>query len=128
MAKLSRFHLKPEDQRYLRAELWKDIASLDKANSVEQFLNEFFTPTETVMFAKRLEILKLLRQDYLYGEIKEFLKVTPNTIAKMNNILHLANSEFLAILDGLVRQQKERKGKQSKKRERHHPSKRFWPM
>ena len=80
------------------------------------------------MFAKRLEILKRLRKGELYDEIIDQLKVTPTTIAKMNNILHDTGEEFSEILDELIKQQKEQEGETPKKRERRHPSKRFWPM
>ena len=128
MTKVSRFKLNLKYLQYILNDFWEDLAYLDDSEDVQTFFKPFFTPTETTMFAKRLAILKLLRQDYQYDEIRENLKVTPNTVAKMNNILHLADQKLLGILDELIEEQKSRKEGRLKKRESHHPSKRFWPM
>lgn len=127
MTRISRFKLSPKQQEYLTNEFWEAVASLDTTESGETFLQPFFSPTEPIMFAKRLEILKRLRQDEPYEQIMRDLKVTPTTVSKMANILHTANEEFLEILDDFIRNQKERWEKRTKK-QRFHPSKRFWPM
>lgn len=127
MAKISRFKLSHKQKNYLVNEFWEDVASLDDPEAVRTFFEPFFTPIEPVMFAKRLEILKRLRQDQPYEEIMQELKVTPNTVAKMNNILHIASDEFIEILDKHCEDQKERYKKKYKK-DYFHPSKRFWPI
>ena len=128
MMKVSRLKLNLKYLQYILNDFWEGLAYLDDSKDVKTFFKPFFTPTETTMFAKRLAILKLLRQDYQYDDIRENLKVTPNTVAKMNNILHLADQKLLEILDELLEEQKSRKEGRLKKRESHHPSKKLWPM
>lgn len=111
MTRISRFKLNPKQLKHLFNELWEAITDLDDPKPTRTFLEPFFSPTETLMFAKRLEILKRLRQDQPYEKIMQDLKVTPGTIAKMNNVLHLAKEEFLDILDDLIKDQKKRREK-----------------
>ena len=127
MTKVSRSKLNPKDLNLILNELWEDLSLLDNPTSIKTFLKPFFSPTEPIMFAKRLEILKRLRKNHPYEEIMGDLKVTPNTVSKMNNVLHLAEEEFLEILDRLIESQKKREKKGAKK-DYSRPSKRFWPV
>ena len=126
MTKISRFKLNPKELNFLLNDLWQDLADIDEAEKVYTFLKPFFSPTEGIMFAKRLEILKRLRQEESYDLIMGDLKVTPNTVSKMNNLLHLANNKFLEILDELITLKNKRMEKLRKKP--FHPSKMFHPI
>ena len=127
MTRVSHSKLDPKDLSLILNELWEDLSFLDNPASIKTFLKPFFSPTEPIMFAKRLEILKRLRQNHSYEEIMGGLKVTPNTVSKMNNVLHLAEEEFLEILDRLIENQKKRK-KRGDKKDCSRPSKSFWPV
>ena len=60
------------------------------------------------MFAKRLHILKSLRQNTTYEHIQQGIKVTEPTIAKMSAILQRGDEDFFRILDYLIRDENSR--------------------
>lgn len=126
MTRVSAIPLSKGKLNQLLNSLWNDIAYLDDSRSVYTFFKPFFTPTEPVIFAKRLAILKLLRSGSNYDEIRNELKVTPTTISKMSNLLYQADQKLLNILDELINAEKERDKKYFNKG-RSHPNTRFWP-
>ena len=105
MTRLSRHKLTPTIKQRLVDDFF-DILSDLNGNEQKNFLNNLFTPTEMETFAKRLAILKGLRSDKTYWEIKDEVKVTGSTIAKMHNILSRAGEKFLVTLDHLIDEDK----------------------
>ncbi len=76
----------------LRSDVWNRIFDLfvstlsnqrDK-KKLSNFINDFFSPTERIMFAKRLAIAVLVAKGQDYQSIHEILKVSPPTIAKLS--------------------------------------------
>lgn len=57
------------------------VAKLRTKKQASVFFEEFFTPTEKVMLAKRLAIWILIAKRYSYREISELLKMSTSTIA-----------------------------------------------
>lgn len=82
--------------------LEKSLALLADQREVQEFLNILFSPTEKERLAKRLEILKKLRQEIPYKEIKKDLKVSDNTIAEMSNALKEAPPQALRTVDRML--------------------------
>ena len=101
MTKVSSYQLDPRDERKLIKDFWEGLESL---NPDERFcfLQTLLTPTEIKMFAKRLGALKLLYQKRSYEEISEKLHLTPTTINKLSNILHLADDFLERIIAKLI--------------------------
>lgn len=87
MTKISRKNVGIKDFGLYVNNLWSVFTMLDSKEDVRAFFRDLFTHTEYKMFAKRLEIAKRLLSDQSYNEIVEALKVTPNTIAIVNNTL-----------------------------------------
>ena len=56
------------------------LAGLRTKKDVADFLEEFLTPTERVMFAKRFAVAFLLTKGYCYREISQILRVSISTI------------------------------------------------
>lgn len=101
MTKVSRYPIDHRLERKLDDNFWDSLAKI-KRSETEDFFGRLLTPTEILMFAKRLEILKRLSKKESYSEIKMDLKVTNATVTKMSNILHRASREFLAALARLT--------------------------
>ena len=80
------------------------IVSASDVGGAQEFLDVILTPSERENLGKRLSILKKLRREIAYREIKKSLGSTDNTIAKMSNLLKEASPRFLKFLDELVRQ------------------------
>lgn len=97
MTKVSGYELDSKLERQLVGNLWKLLGSVGEKDA-EKFFSRFFTPTEILMFSKRLEILKRLIKKQSYSEIKTDLKVTNITVSRMSNLLHRSRDTFLSIL------------------------------
>ena len=76
----------------LRREIWERIFSLfidtfvriKERDKLERFIGNFFTPTERIMFAKRLAAGVMIAKGQNYLTIRRVLKLSPPTIAKMS--------------------------------------------
>lgn len=62
---------------------WSTIAKLTDKGEVSIFFSEFFTPNEKINFTKRLAIAILLYKGYDWRAIRDLLKVSEGTIAKI---------------------------------------------
>lgn len=102
MTKISRNPLKPYVKDDVLKEFWFTLGEL-KTKDLFIFLRDIFSPTEIMMVAKRLAIIRALRQRTSYPTIRQEYKVTDATIAKMSNILAKANDDFLKVLDRLIK-------------------------
>lgn len=70
----------------------KTLAGLKKKSHFQGFLEEFLTPTEQIMLAKRLAIAFLLMKGYSYREISMILRVSLSTIGFVS--LDLKEGEY----------------------------------
>ena len=61
----------------------KTISDLQSKKQIADFLNEFLTPTEQIMLAKRLAIAFLLTKKYDYKSISKILRVSTSTIGRV---------------------------------------------
>lgn len=69
-------------------DFWEIIASLETKREAREFLYDLLTHTEQKMLAKRLQIAVMLTEGCDYQVIKDSLKVSDTTIAKINNWLN----------------------------------------
>lgn len=58
------------------------ISGLKSRREIKTFLTELLTPTERVMFAKRLAIIFMLKKNYSFETVWRTLKVSPSTVAR----------------------------------------------
>lgn len=107
MTKVSRRPLNLQVKSEVIREFWFALGKLNR-HEVEVFLRDILSPTEIIMIAKRLEILKQLRERHDYNNIRDNVKVTDTTIAKMSEKLQKASEEFIKILDKLIADEKRR--------------------
>jgi uncharacterized protein YerC len=62
----------------------KAISRLTKRSDISKFLSEFFTPTEKIMFVKRLAISFLIEKKYDHRTISKILRVSTSTINRIS--------------------------------------------
>lgn len=53
------------------------------ARERRDFFNDLLTPTERIMFSKRLAIIYMLGKGYTIRKIQETLRVSPSTVARL---------------------------------------------
>lgn len=68
--------------------LWISLSMLSTKQEITLFLDDFLTPTEKMMLAKRLTIAFMLIKGYGYPMINNRIKVSDQTIWNIKAILH----------------------------------------
>jgi len=71
------------------------IADFKKSDKSSLFVDEFFTETEKIMFAKRLAIIFMILEDFPSHAISKVLKVSPSTILKIAKIIDRGGYQVL---------------------------------
>jgi uncharacterized protein YerC len=87
MTKISKRSLTQELNNFLFSELARALALMETKAEIESFLRDLLTWTEMRMLSKRLGIARMLIEGEEYKLIKNRLKVTDATIARMQDKL-----------------------------------------
>ncbi|MEK7534137.1 MAG: YerC/YecD family TrpR-related protein [Patescibacteria group bacterium] len=87
MTKVSRIKIDVKHLGFFLNNFWNIITLLENKDQVKDFLKDLLTHTEMKMLAKRIQIAKMLIEGYNYQAIRNYVKVTDSTIARINNIL-----------------------------------------
>lgn len=87
MTKISRIKVDPRHLGFFINNFWNLITLLENKDQVKAFLKDLLTHTEMKMFAKRIQIAKMLLEGQKYAVIKSYVKVTDSTISRINNLL-----------------------------------------
>ncbi|MBT3282994.1 hypothetical protein HON59_02650 [bacterium] len=99
MVYVSKKPLKQETLVRISNMLITHIANIHTKPNAEKFLDEILTTSEKIMLAKRFAIIAMLNKEQSYSTIKRILRVSPVTIAKINQ--ELENGEFDFIISQL---------------------------
>lgn len=95
---------------------WDAITLLEDRNTTMAFFKDLLTPTEVRMLAKRLQIADMLAKGYKYEDIKNYVRVTVQTISHVNNKLNYGENGLIKILQKLEKIDKSRQDKLEGKR------------
>ena len=83
MSQVSKRMLSPDIQERLFENFWEMFASIKSTKEIKTFLEEFLSPTEKVMLAKRMTIAILFSKGHNHRTISSMLKVSTTTV---NNV------------------------------------------
>ena len=83
----------------------KSIVSIKDKKEAEDFLNDFLTPTERIMLAKRLAIAVLLTKGYDYASIRKILHVSFSTVASVSVFLKYTGEGYKKVVDKLLKEE-----------------------
>lgn len=108
MTKVSRLPVEKEKMSLFLDDFWAAVASLKSKAEAKNFFNQFLTHTERKMFAKRFQISMMLLLGYEYREIKNRVKVSDATTARISNWLE-DNGEAIISVSKRIIQLKEKK-------------------
>ena len=95
MTKVSRIKIEPKHFGFFLNNFWNLITLLEDKEQVKNFFKDLLTPTEMKMLTKRIQIAKMLIEGYDYRAIRNYVKVTDTTIAKISNILATSNEGLI---------------------------------
>lgn len=84
-----------KNERYkIIGDFYEIVTNLRTKNEVIGFFMGLLTPSEALMFARRIQIAKMLLDDKSYDEIRKELKVGLSTVASVSNWLYGENDAF----------------------------------
>jgi len=110
MTKVSRILIDPKRISFFINSLWNTLALIEDRKEAEAFFKDVFTRTEILMFAKRIQIAKMLLLGYDYQTISSFVRVGNTTISKVSDWLNQskgAKEVILRVLE-IEKRQKEK--------------------
>ena len=105
MSQVSKYPIRKDVYEEIFETLLETIAGLTTKKSVSAFFEEFLTPTERIMFAKRLAVGLLIAKGYDYKEIGDLLKVSSSTIGDYS-ISYKYGKGYREVIDKIVRDEK----------------------
>jgi len=90
MSQVSKRILKADITERLFQNFWEMFADIKQTRQVQLFLEDFLSPTEKIMLAKRMAIAILFSKGYDHRTISSMLKVSTTTV---NNIARFLNAK-----------------------------------
>ncbi len=106
MSQVSRRTLSKDIEKKLFEIFFKSLARLSNPSDIEKFLGDLLGPVERTMLAKRLAIAFLLAKGYQYETIKDILKVSQETIARVNIALNYQGDGYQMVIQKILRDEK----------------------
>ena len=79
--------------------LWESFGSISNPTEAKLFLQDFLSPTEKVMFAKRIAIAILLKKNYDFRSISSLLKVSTTTINNIYKLINLKSKSYNLLIE-----------------------------
>jgi len=105
MTQVSKIPIKNEDWKRIYTLFIETLSGINNKAKFEKFVDSFLSPTEKIVFAKRLALLVLLSKGHDYASIKQILKISPPTIAKMSIQLKYSAENITPILEDVFKRQ-----------------------
>lgn len=100
MAKFSRISkLSEREQEKLLVGFCKVLATLKTPEEAAQFLKDLLSKPEAEMLAKRIEIARFLIKGFTYEQIKNTLKVSHGTVARVSEWLATSGEGYRLVVD-----------------------------
>jgi TrpR-related protein YerC/YecD len=99
MGKFTNTHkLSKQQQDELFINFAKALSSLKSSVEAANFIRDLFSQQEVLMLGRRLQIAGLLNDGLTYYQIRQVMKVSENTIAKVKIWLELYGEGYRAVL------------------------------
>lgn len=106
MAQVSKYPIHKDVEKRIFEIFKTTISSLKDQEEIEEFLEDFLSPVEKIMLAKRLSIAVFLAKGYSYPTIASILRVTPTTIATVSLSLKYSGKGYKKMVEKILRDEK----------------------
>lgn len=106
MSKVRVYSVDKKERNRITRELFEIIADLRNKEEVFGFLMGLFSPSESLMIGRRIQVAKLLLEDYSYDYIEKKLRVSHQTINKIEHWLHKNEERGRLILKNMEKDEK----------------------
>ena len=91
--------LSKKEHENLFIEFAQALATLRSPAEMAQFIKDLLSEQETTMLARRLQIAKLLYKGLTYEEIKDLLKVSFGTVARVQTWMQIYGEGYRTVLE-----------------------------
>lgn len=81
--------------------------AMENIDDCYNLFSDMFTDQETVSFARRLRVAKLLLNGATYGMIQEQIPVSSATITRINTVLQYGEGGYSRIVERLMKDKRE---------------------
>lgn len=102
MAQISKYPVHKDVEKRMFEIFKNTISSLKYSEDIEDFFEDFLSPVEKIMLAKRLAIAVLLAKNYTYPSIAKILRVTPSTIATVSLSLKYSGKGYKRMVQKIL--------------------------
>lgn len=106
MTQVSKYPLSKAVEQRIFEMFFQTIIDLKTSTDVTAFLEDFLTPTEKMMLAKRLAIAVLLAKGYQYREISKTLRVSLPTISDVNVWFKYRGKGYKKVINSILTREK----------------------
>jgi uncharacterized protein YerC len=106
MSQVSKRTLSKNVEKKMYSIFFNTLARLSNPLDIQDFILDLLGPAEQIMLAKRLAIAVLLVKGYQYGTIKDILKVSQETIARVNMMLTFRGKGYNIAIKRVLRGEK----------------------
>lgn len=95
MTNVSKKQIKPKIKQKIDDQFCFLLSEIKNEKEGGSFFNEFFSESERMMFVKRLAIIIMLDSGYTFSDIGNFLKVSKDTISKIEMDRYSGEYDFV---------------------------------
>ena len=103
MSQISKIRLTNDNYERIFKLFIETLLNIKDRKRLDGFIQNFFTPTERIVFAKRLAACVMLAKGSSYQNIRETLRISPPTIARMSARINYEESALTDILNGILK-------------------------
>lgn len=106
MTQVSKYPISKAVEERIFEILFRVITEMNREEEVKDFFEDFLSPVEQIMLAKRLSIAVLLAKGYNYQDIIKILRVSPPTISQVAVSLKYAGKGYKKVVERLIKEEK----------------------
>ena len=106
MSQVSKYPISKEVAERIFEVFAKTLIGIKNKSDVDSFIDDLFSPTEKIMFSKRIAIAFLLAKGYQYREIRTILKVSLTTIGSVSLSLKYGKGGYDRIINRIAKEEK----------------------
>lgn len=101
MPKVIPSKISKSERESLKKLLYSKIAKLKTSKDVNNFLEDVLTESELLMIVRRLQVAKMLLDDYSYPKIRKELGISYDTIKTVRASLERGKGGYWKFIKGL---------------------------
>ncbi len=105
MTQVSKYPITDSIYRRITEIFTKSLVKVTTDDEATQFIDDFLSPTEKIMLAKRLAIAFLLEKGYEFREITKVLRVSLATVARVSLMRKVGGKGYQKIINRLLREE-----------------------